>query len=270
MEMKQPLVGSSGRVISGDGWGSRILRRFARWHYFHVIEQHVPEGSALLEFGSGGGDLWLAAHYHTACLELAFRCARASKCMYSHTINADVCQMPLVSESFDAAASSFVLEHLSSSIVTSALSELHRVLRPRGVLICLCDLDSDHPLLAWLHKKYPDGYRGAFIEELEHLGLRSQREWAKFLRDVGFEIIEWHLLTRFIILDHSPMCNLANGDQFPKSVKALGRLSSRVFQVHIVANLWNLIIIVLDDFFRPILPPSWAYRLLFVARKRTK
>src|SRR5207247_11139144 len=63
-----------------------------------------------------------------------------------------------------AAISSFVLEHLEPTSARAMLSEVHRVLRPGGVLVSLLDLDCSHPVLEMIRKISPDAHRKAFIE----------------------------------------------------------------------------------------------------------
>jgi len=268
MGIGQPFEGSSGRFIAGSGILARLARRFARCHFFSVIERHVPNGATVLDFGCGGGDYWLAANYRVIGLELAKNSAKASSRVYRAALNGDVNRIPARSNSFDAAVSSFVLEHLPYDAAITSLSELNRILKPGGLLISLCDLECDHPLLARMRRLYPAGYREAFIEAPDHAGLRRQEEWARLLDDSGFGIVRWMLENRNPMLDHCPWCQLAVAPGFPPGVRFIGRAIYRVTRRRFAGLLWDTTATLLDDISRHVLPRSWAYRLLFVARKQ--
>lgn len=268
MGIGQPFEGSSGRFIAGTSVLAWLARRFARLHFFAEIERYVPKGATVLDFGSGGGDYWLGANYSVIGLELSKNSAKASSQVYRAGLNGDVSRIPARSNSIDSAVSSFVLEHLSDDATKTSLYELNRVLKPGGLLISLCDLDCDHPLLYWMRRLYPAGYREAYIDTPGHVGLRREDEWSRLLSDCGFEIVRWTLESRNPILDHCPWCQLAAGVGFPPTVRFIGRVAYRLSRIRMVALVWSVAAMVLDDISRPFLPRSWAYRLLFVARKQ--
>lgn len=267
MGIGKPFEGTSGRLMSGKGWMACVARRLARMHYFSTIERYVARGCTVLDFGSGGGDHWLASNYRVTGLELAMGSAKASFRTYRRSLNADVRCIPVTSSAFDASVSSFVLEHLPMDTASAALSELHRSLKPGGVLISLCDLECDHPLLAWIRRTYPEGYREAFVENPGHLGLRSESAWRELLKNAGFRIDVWLLQSRLPILDHGPICQLAASSNFPAAIQMVGRMAFRFSRLPMVAPAWGVTVTFLDDLFRTVLPRAWAYRLLFVARK---
>ena len=260
-----PFEGSTGRTISGQGLRAALARRYARWHYFSTIERAVPRGALILEFGSGGGDAWLAQAYNVVGLELAMASARASKQTYGSAINADAGAIPLRDGSVDAAVSSFVLEHFDEELARAVFAELRRVLKPGGIFISLCDLESDHPMLSHARSVSPEGYREAFIEVPGHHGLRREGAWRALLAEAGFDIRSWQLRSRFPVLDHCPWCQLDASCHFPRGLRRLGRAAYRISQIRHVGPLWGLVSTVADDLLGPLLPRSWAYRLLFVA-----
>jgi SAM-dependent methyltransferase len=202
-------------------------------------------------------------------LELAESSAQAASRLYSKVLTADVCAIPAKADSFDGAASIFLLEHLSAEAAPKALRELARVLRRGGKLICVCDLECDHPLLNWARSRHPQGYHEAFIEVPGHWGLRREKAWKTLLQDAGFVIIEWRLKSRFPILDHCPWVQLSLSKHLPALAQKLGRFAYWLSRQRGVSPAWLICSTLLDDVFRPVLPRNWAYRLLFVAEKRS-
>jgi SAM-dependent methyltransferase len=267
MGIGRPFEGRSGARMARRGPFARWLRRRARWHYFEAIERHVPPGSAVLDFGSGGGHLWLAGTYDVTALELAPASAAASGRICRHAVAGDVARLPFADASFGAAVSSFVLEHLDDAAAPAALAELARVLAPGGLLVGLCDLECGHPLLRRLRHRYPGAYREAFVDVPGHRGLRSAAAWRALAEAAGFAIVAWRTHSRFPLLDHGPLCQLAASDRFPRRLRALGRAAFAVSRIPGAGALWSLLAVLLDDVFRPVLPDSWGYRLVFTAAR---
>jgi SAM-dependent methyltransferase len=263
----QPMEGSSGRHVAGNGWIARSLRRWVRLRYLHYIEKSVPLGARLLEFGCGGGDLWLARAFRTTGLELAESSAAAARRVYEKVVVGDVQAIPAPSRSFDAAASIFVLEHLPPEAASRALGDLYRVLVPGGRLICVCDLECDHPLLRWARRHHPTAYREAYIDAPGHLGLRREDEWRQLVVAAGFAVVEWDLQGRFPLLDPCPCVQLSASARFPGPVRLLGRFSHWLSCLPGVASVWALGVTLADTALRRVLPAGWAYRLLFVVAK---
>jgi SAM-dependent methyltransferase len=269
MGIGRPFECRSGARMARSGAIARWLRRRARWHYFEAIERHVAPGATLLDVGSGGGHLWLAATYDVTALELAPASAAASAQVYRHAVAADAARMPFPSNSYDAAVSSFVLEHLSDTAAPEVLAEFARVLKPGSPLVGLCDLECDHPLLRRVRSRYPAGYDEAYRAVPGHVGLRTERAWKRIVEDAGFTVIAWRTHSRFLLLDHGPLCQLAASAQIPRRLRAAGRVAYAVSRIPHAGMFWSFFAVLLDDCFRPLLPTSWGYRLLFVASRRS-
>ncbi|MBI4634968.1 MAG: class I SAM-dependent methyltransferase [Candidatus Rokubacteria bacterium] len=262
----RPVAGS-GRITRGHGVLALAARYFSTWHFLCTIEANVREGSEVLDFGCGQGTSYFPSRFHTTGFDVDFETVRAVSGPYQGAVTGDVAQLPFRAETFDAAVSSFVLEHLPFEHAVATFDELRRVLRPHGVLICLCDLECDHPLLSLVRRFFPDGYQEAFIKVPGHLGLRRERTWAELLTGAGFDILEWRLMSRFPVLDHAPWTYFASAPRVPKPLQWIGKAAHRVNRWGRVAELCDVVVVAADDVFRSVLPRSWAYRLLFVARK---
>ena len=74
-------------------------------------------------------------------------------------------------------------------------------------------------------------------------------------------------MSRFPILDHAPWTYFTSAPRVPKPLQWVGKVANRVNRWGRVADVCDVAVVAADDVFRAILPRSWAYRLLFVARK---
>ena len=258
----------TGATLTSGGARAAIGLRLARWHYFYALDRHLPPRGGLLEFGCGGPSSWVASRFQTVGLDLSWSSARNASAVFGAGVQADVSRLPFSSGHFDGVASSFVLEHLPRAIASPALTEIHRVLAPGGKLICLCDLDCDHPMLAGLRRFWPAGYREAYVDIPGHHGLVREHAWSDLLVEHGFKVVEWNLVSRFPLLDHCVVVHMDSTPHFPAPVRAVGRLGRRLTEVSsAVAPLWDASVVLCDTLARHALPKRWAYRLLFVAQK---
>jgi len=262
-----PFEDSAGGVVSGNGRFARWLRRWVRFRYLSMIERVATPGSRLLEFGCGGGDAWLAKEYDVTGLEVSEASAKAARALYPQVIVADVAAIPIRDGSFDVATSIFVLEHLSSAAAKKSLEELSRVLVSGGLLVCVCDLECDHPMLSFIRRHYPLGYNEAYIDVPGHFGLRREEEWRHLVGSAGFHIEEWNLQSRLPLLDYGPLVQLSTSRHIPRVVRAVGLISLWFSKLPRIGPVWALTVTVIDRGLRFMLPERWAYRLAFVARR---
>lgn len=264
---KNPFTGSEGRVVSRDGVVAGLLRRVLLFGYYHWIEQHIPSGARVLDFGCGGGTAWLAKRYQVTGLEACDDSVRACARLYQEAFCGDICRTAFAAESFDGVVSKFVLEHLPAEAAAEAFAEILRVLKPGGSLICLCDLECDHPQLAWVRRHYPETYHRLYVLDPGHVGLRRADEWNALLQSAGFEIMAWRETSRFPLLDHHPVGQLAKAPELPFPARWLGAIGLRAASVTPLVRLWTLATSLLEASVGRCLPRRWAYRLVFAARK---
>jgi SAM-dependent methyltransferase len=92
--------------------------------------------------------------------------------------SSDMCDMPFPAESFDAAISSYAIDHMRYEDSMRALNEVHRVLRPGGeFLLAVVEVD------AYVRAAMPvAGIHG-------HSGSTQQR-WRSMLEKAQFEVAE--------------------------------------------------------------------------------
>lgn len=92
----------------------------------------------------------------------------------------DMRQLPFPDASFDAAVSSFAIDHLNRQGVARSLAELHRVVRPDGQMLLMV-VNQD----GWSRAAFP------FLMHHGYFGGRPHPErWRAALEAAGFEIAE--------------------------------------------------------------------------------
>lgn len=242
----------TGRTLVRGGVLGRVGLYLARWHYFHTLDS-LPPGGRLLEFGCGGTSAWIAARFQAVGLNLSATASREARLVYGAGVQGDVAHLPFRDRSFEYVASSFVLEHLLPDVAARAFREVGRVLIDGGAFVCLCDLECDHPMLAFFRRFYPDGYREAYVHVPGYYGLVREGAWRGLLTGNGFTTVSWQLVSRLSVLDHSPWVHLGASAKFPRPIRWLGRLSGKVAAMQMAAPLWGAMVVLLDRVCRPLL-----------------
>jgi ubiquinone/menaquinone biosynthesis C-methylase UbiE len=93
---------------------------------------------------------------------------------------ADMCDMPLAAESFDAAVSTYAIDHMPRENSRRALSEVHRVLRPGGDF-----------LLAVMHNDTYTSIAFPLVGAHGYFGpMSAEHYWREMLEEAQFEVIE--------------------------------------------------------------------------------
>jgi SAM-dependent methyltransferase len=264
---KNPFTGGQGFFVSRDGMAAKILRRFILFGFYHLIERSIPAGSRVLDFGCGGGTAWLAKRYRVTGLDASDESVRACSQLYSDTIAGDICNTGFSTGCYDAVVSKFVLEHLPEEAAAEALTEIARVLKPGGYFISLCDLECDHPQLAWVRRHYPETYQQLYVLDPGHVGLRRAKEWNALIRDAGLEVIEWRETSRFPVLDHHPLGQLSKAPELPVLARWCGNVALKIASVKALVRMWTITTAILEDTIGRCLPRRWSYRLVFAVRK---
>ncbi len=95
-------------------------------------------------------------------------------------VSADMREMPLPAESFDAALSAFAIDHLGRGGFRSALGEVRRVLKPGGEFLFLT-IQRD----LWITVAYPFFVHGGYFGPAP-----SPDRWTAALSEGGFDVVE--------------------------------------------------------------------------------
>ena len=245
----------------------KMARRLGFWHYLHFIDKYVSAGARGLEFGSGGGNHWLANTYDMVGLEYGFSSAKAASQVYANSVNGDASCTPFADSSFNFVCSCFVLEHFHDLVAHKTLSEMFRILRPDGKFIALMDLHCNRPFLRRLREQYPATYQEAMVIFPGHHGLLSEVQWRSTVEAAGFDVKVWRLQSRFPISDLGTYACLAAAPSAFPHLQLLGRRALWLARKRNVNSLYQITLTILDDMIGWMLPQSWAYRLLFVLQK---
>ncbi len=96
------------------------------------------------------------------------------------TVKADATKMPLPDASYDAAISSYAIDHMGREGTPKAIKEVARVLKPNGEFL--------------LEIVNPDAWTTVMMP-IPHLGLNAHfrpdpARWRAMLKDAGFEVLE--------------------------------------------------------------------------------
>jgi ubiquinone/menaquinone biosynthesis C-methylase UbiE len=254
---------STGRDFSRNAFGCLLLY-LARQHFLYDISKAIPQGSALVEVGCGGGSRYLASHYDILGVEISERALLNLSRTYPSVVQATVAQLPLTDGCVDAVISSFVLEHLGEDIVCQSLSEMARVLRPGGRMLHFLDLDAHGPFSVWA-KKYA-WYEPVFVQSKGHFGLRALNEWQKLFEKSGLAIAATRLSCKSWVQDLS-IWGMISDSPASGVPQQIGRLAENVRRQFNPAA--DVIVGALNDLLDPLLPDHWATKAIVTLEKRT-
>jgi len=161
-----------------------------------VRHLHLPmPGARLLDVGCGAGEFLAHARvlgWNVTGLEVDPGAAKLAATLGIEVVQAPLEHAGIPSTSFDAVTMNHVIEHLHDPEAT--LREVHRVLRPGGVL-WLATPNIDSPLLRRI------GARWRGLEPPRHLLLFNRRALSAMLEAAGFASLRWqraYPLTRWI------------------------------------------------------------------------
>lgn len=192
-----------------------------------VIEVDVPPGSRVLDWGCGPGDFsayLLGRGYRVDGCELfeptdVTRIFDAGGGHYEFKMLLDGRSLPYADDTFDAVISLGVLEHVREGGISESevLTEIHRVLRPRGLLI-VAHLPNRRSLVENVIQKLalPRGFH-------EFKYLRPEIEG--LLSTAGFEVLSY---CRYGILPRNFACYLPRVAQQSRALAVIYDCADRV------------------------------------------
>ena len=171
---------------------------------YELVRRNVPAGAEVLDWGVGNGHFsyfLLRAGYKVSGYSLETRTAPAllddPAYRFEPGTTADPVGIPFPDHSFDAVASIGVLEHVreTGGSEEASLSEIRRVLRPGGVLICF---------------HFPNRYSlvdvlARFLPIYHHQYRYTRRDIEKLLGEAAIDLCE---VRRYAILPRNQLRRL--------------------------------------------------------------
>ena len=200
---------TEGKVIRWAGWYDLIVnhlfgRRSQRMRLAALQYANLKSGSAILDFGSGAGDLAfeieriIEGKGHIVGIDpspemvtVAKKKAVKRKSKVQFQVEA-VEKMSFPDNSFDVVTSSFVLHHLPQDLQLKAFKELRRVLNPEGMFFAIDMTVQMHGFSHMLHSHMQgdSGDSGAGLSAaakiLQEVEFREVVVVDTFSKDVGF------------------------------------------------------------------------------------
>lgn len=159
-----------------------LVRRFApRWPPGAVLDAGCGTGANLLRWATWGASVLVGIDIDGGALR---HCR--SRVPRAFFMRADLRRIPLSGCSFDVIVSTDVIEHIEDDI--GVLRELHRLLRPRGILVLTTP-----------------AYRAAYSHHdrhLEHVRRYDVVDLARSVARAGLNVLYW---TRFNVLPALPL-----------------------------------------------------------------
>jgi SAM-dependent methyltransferase len=263
-----------GSYMTQVHFDERALRRasgrwvlpFVTFGYLKAIVRWVAPGSRVLELGAAAGIKLAGERYKVTAVDLSQAGLALAPETYLHRLQANILELELVPESFDAIYASCFFEHFTPEQKRELVARLHRWLRPGGRLVLLFDTESANPLFRWFRKS-PELYQRCFIEHDGHVGLEPAQTNLNTLSEGGFRRLQGVGLNRS--LQHLPVLGWIEpyGERFPwvRRASAAGAWLNRR---RIPSRLYTAAIHLYDLSLGRVFPLSWS-RLYLGVWERT-
>jgi SAM-dependent methyltransferase len=121
-------------------WGATYVERPERFNTWPLVAGFLPQAADRLEIGAGLRPRLPVAG--TQFIDLSAAAVAQLKARGGHAAVGDITALPFADASFDLVAAFDVIEHVADD--RRVFSELSRVLRPGGVLLCAVPLHAAH------------------------------------------------------------------------------------------------------------------------------
>ncbi len=123
------------------GWDKEYRQKGSLWHGPSYMDFKIPSDSRVLELGCGNGKT-LSALLNLGCKITAIDSSKRAVGMCrklaqnkAEVLLADVCELPFKENSFNIVIAFHILEHLILEDRKKAVSEIRRVLSPKGKIL---------------------------------------------------------------------------------------------------------------------------------------
>jgi SAM-dependent methyltransferase len=156
--------------------------------YLWEVRKQIAAGSVVLELGCASGVDYFGQRYQMIGLDLSLRSLEGLH-NYAYAIQADATQLPLANESVDAIISSYFWEHIPPNVKDIMLAEFSRVLKPKGKIVFLYDVETQNSLIELLKSKDKALYNRLFLDGDGHLGYETPLANKARFEQYGFAVM---------------------------------------------------------------------------------
>lgn len=183
-------------VVTGyDRIGQAYLRLVesggprVRDKYLAIMREHVPAGARIIELGCGAGTPMtqaLVPRYAMVALDISAAQLALARMQApgAQLARADMVRLPFTAASADAVAAFYSMTHVPRSEHRHLLAEVHRVLRPGGLVILTTGANDN-----------PDGIEDDWLGAPMSFSHFDGETNTRLVREAGFDIVssddEW-------------------------------------------------------------------------------
>lgn len=251
----------------------KVVPRSERWHhawrlwfipYVWSVRKHVDVGSRVVEVGCGSGVAYFGERYQMVGVDIAFSSLTKVVDLYGCCLQVDLRDsIPLPSESVDAVVNSFVWEHIRPEDKPTLLGDWHRILRPKGKLVLVYDVETENPLIRRLKRKDAALYERLYIEDEHHYGYQRPEENQALFEANGFRVLENHGLGKTWIQSPREYVRIGRWPGWPQRLARVGLAFSNPPWLY----PYTALVRGVDEFVGPLLPMSWSRFVVSVCER---
>jgi len=256
------------RFNNPRGLSATLYKFFIGCHMLWYEDRFIKKDAAILDIGCGGGNEFLATKGAVVGVDLSLACLKRAKGFYTKVIQSGTLTLPFEDGTFDAAVSTCFLEHIPPEDKPVLFAEIRRLLKTGGVMIHLCDADSQSGLFRWL-KGYPDAFQKHFVEQDGHVGYEKASELLRKITDAGVTVLRRKAMGKTRLQPPETFHWMDNEykDKAGFLTRTLIQTGSWLYRTSLPAALYRKALLLWDSIVEPFLPLDHAFKLLVAARK---
>jgi len=231
--------------------------------FLRQVEKYFKEDDVLLELGCAGGVSFFGSKYKMIGCDISFSSLKHTKTIYDFCIHANPLDfLPLPDASIEGVISSYFWEHLDKKQKKRCLKEINRVLKPKGKIIFLFDVETYNPFIRYFVKKSPELYKKYFLDIDGHIGYEDLNSNVVNLEECGYQINKIIGFQKTFFQDPSVYEKFSEWDNSFNIFNFLKLLNSpKLIKVY-------TFILRLTDFLFSFLPDKWSRMVLVIASKK--
>ena len=234
--------------------------------YLKKIAKNIPQNSVLLELGCAGGIRYLGEKYKTIGMDLSGVSLKGMNAKYELLIKGNCLNgIPLKTASLDGIASSFFWEHIENDKKDFLLKEFYRVLKPKGIIVMLFDVETFNPLIKWAKNKNHKLYQDLFINGDKHWGYETFDENSRRFIKGNFKVKEMISLEKTFIQSRSTLKKLS---LFNSVFYYIYNKLDVILKKRIVEYLIIFLVRITDTVIGKFLPNKWGRICMCVLQKK--